>query len=60
MRIGILINDILSLDNWELLDKYEEEILLTVKPSFYTGINAIHHLHQIKDRFIIDASFKYK
>lgn len=40
--------------------KYIEEKVVMVKPNFYKNLNAIHHLHQFKNKFIFDAAYKYK
>ena len=40
------------------LEEYYEKPVKIVKPDFYKGLKAIHHLHQNEDLFVFDASFK--
>ncbi len=41
------------------LDEYEEETIVTVEPNFYKNLDGIHHMHQLDDVFVIDASYRY-
>lgn len=47
------INDIKKLT----LNEYVEEQVRVIEPDFYPSIKAIHHLHQMDDLFVFDASF---
>ena len=40
------------------LDHYEEEVLHQVTPESYPRFKSCHHLHQTKERFVIDAIIK--
>ena len=40
------------------LEDYKEEKIIGIEPNFIKGLEATHHLHQIKDMFIIDGAFK--
>ncbi len=53
---GLNLNKIVKLT----LDEYVEETLMTVEPDFKVGLNAVHHLHQTDDLFVIDAAYKSK
>ena len=39
------------------INEYVEKTVKIVKPDFYKGLKAIHHLHQVEGLFIFDASF---
>ncbi|TLX75680.1 hypothetical protein E9993_08970 [Labilibacter sediminis] len=53
---NININKITKLS----IEEYEEETIRIVKPDFHKNLVATHHLHQIKDYFVIDAAYKMK
>ena len=40
------------------INEYVEKTIQIVEPNFYKGLKAMHHLHQVEDLFIFDASFK--
>ena len=40
------------------LKEYEEERIIAIEPNFINNINAVHHLHQIEDQFVIDVAYK--
>ncbi len=42
------------------IEEYIEEIIVTAEPNFYKGLISMHHLHQTKNLFVIDAAFKRK
>jgi len=51
---GLNLNKIVKLT----LDEYVEETVVTVAPNFKKGLNAVHHVHQTEDLFVIDAAYK--
>lgn len=51
---GLKFNEILTLS----LDEYQEEEYAEALPLFKEGISGVHHVHQIKDRFIIDYAYQ--
>lgn len=53
---GLNINEITQLS----IEKYKEETILSIRPNFYKNLNSTHHLHQIKDLFVIDAAYQSK
>ena len=53
---GLNLNKIVTLT----VDEYTEETVRTVEPNFINGLNAVHHLHQTNDLFVIDAAYKSK
>lgn len=40
------------------IDEYVESTVLIAKPNFYKGLKAMHHLHQMEGRFVIDAAYE--
>lgn len=51
---GLNVNKINKLT----IDEYVEETVITTYPNFKKGLSAMHHLHQSKGLFIIDAAYK--
>jgi hypothetical protein len=39
------------------LDEYYEKAVRIIEPNFQEGLKSIHHLHQIDNMFVFDASF---
>lgn len=53
---GLNINKINKLT----IDEYDEETIVTTFPNFHKGLVSMHHLHQSKGLFVIDAAFRKK
>mgnify|MGYP003642529954 CR=1 FL=1 len=39
------------------IERYEEQTIKRISPNFNSGLKAMHHLHQIEDYFVFDASY---
>ena len=53
---GLNLNRIITLN----LDEYSEKTIITIEPKFRKGLEGIHHLHQLDNKFVFDAAFKVK
>ncbi|HTO16589.1 MAG: hypothetical protein PHP72_03565 [Dysgonamonadaceae bacterium] len=42
------------------IEEYVEKTTVTTYPNFHKGLIAMHHLHQVKDLFVIDAAYREK
>jgi len=40
------------------IEEYEEDQFVSIKPDFFDNLSGIHHVHQLKDKFIVDVAFK--
>lgn len=51
---GLNINVIKTLS----IEEYEEEKLISILPDFFDNLSGIHHVHQLRNKFIVDVAFK--
>lgn len=40
------------------IEEYEEDQFVSIKPDFFNNLSGIHHVHQLKNKFIVDVAFK--